>query len=68
MCIVYISITMNDTSCVFEIIYTTITNGDTKLSIARMCDIAGVSHSGYYAWVKAIPFREAQEAQDKQWS
>lgn len=57
---------MNDSSCVFEIIYTTINNGDTKLSVARMCDIAGVSRSGYYAWVKAIPFREAQEIQDKQ--
>ena len=56
---------MNDSSCVFEIIYTAITSGDTKLSVVRMCDIAGVSRSGYYAWVKAIPFREAQEAQDK---
>ena len=57
---------MNNSSCVFEIIYNSITNGDTKLSVSRMCEIAGVSRSGYYAWVAAAPIRERQKKQDRE--
>ena len=35
------------------------------LSVSEMCSTAGVSRSGYYAWVKAAPVREAQEEQDR---
>lgn len=56
---------MNDSSCVFGVIYKSVTNGDTKLSVSRMCEIAGVSRSGYYAWVAAAPVRERQEEQDR---
>ena len=49
---------MNDSSCVFEVIYNAVTNGTSKLSVSRMCETAGVSRSGYYAWVSAAPIRE----------
>lgn len=56
---------MNDTSCVFEIIHQTIQQSDNLLSVSRLCKTAGVSRSGYYAWVKAAPLREAREEQDR---
>ena len=56
---------MNDTSCVFEVIYQTIQQSDNKLSVSRLCQTAGVSRSGYYAWIAAAPLREAREKQDR---
>lgn len=56
---------MNDTSCVFEVIHQTIQQSDNRLSVSRLCETAGVSRSGYYAWVKAAPLREAREEQDR---
>ena len=56
---------MNDSSCVFEIIYNTIQNNGNPFSVKELCNIAGVSRSGYYAWVKAAPIREQQELQDR---
>ena len=56
---------MNDSSCVFEIIFNTVSNSNNKLSVKSLCEIAGVSRSGYYAWVKAAPAREQQELQDQ---
>lgn len=57
---------MNNSSCVFEIIYNTMQSGDGLLSIKNLCQIAGVSRSGYYAWVNAAPIREKQELQDRE--
>lgn len=56
---------MNDSSCVFEVIYNTLQISSNSLSVSYLCSIAGVSRSGYYAWVKASPIREAQEEQDR---
>lgn len=56
---------MNDSSCVFEIIYNTIQNTNNRFTVKELCNIAGVSRSGYYAWVKAAPIREQQELQDR---
>ena len=56
---------MNDSSCVFEIIHSTIQLIGNELSVRELCATAGVSRSGYYAWVKATPVREAQEHQDR---
>ncbi|MDD6715222.1 MAG: hypothetical protein PUF49_02435 [Firmicutes bacterium] len=50
---------MNDSSCVFEIIYNTLQISNNSLFVSYQCSIAGVSRSGYYAWVKAAPIREA---------
>ena len=56
---------MHDSSCVFEIIQQVqMTSG--SLSVKELCQIAGVSRSGYYAWLKAAPVREQQEEQDRE--
>ena len=51
---------MNQSSCVFEIIDKTLKNSNNRLSVSSLCKIAGVSRSGYYAWVKAKAVRQAQ--------
>lgn len=56
---------MHDSSRVFEIIHQTRLCSD-ALSVKELCRIAGVSRSGYYAWMKAVPIREQQEQQDQQ--
>lgn len=56
---------MNDTSCAFEVIYQTVRQSDNRLSVKRLCETAGVSRSGYYAWLNAAPLREAREEQDQ---
>ena len=56
---------MNDTSCIFEIIYLTLQSSANTLSVTKLCEIAEVSRSGYYAWVKAAPIREQKEEADR---
>ena len=56
---------MHETSCVFEVINRTILASTNSLSIKDLCKTAGVSRSGYYAWLKAAPLREATEEQDR---
>lgn len=56
---------MNESSCVFETIERTINSSDNRLSVKQLCQIAGISRSGYYAWVKAAPIRETAEEQDR---
>lgn len=56
---------MNDTSCLFELIEQTHADSHNKLSVSDLCAIAGVSRSGYYAWLKAAPTRAAKEEQDR---
>lgn len=57
---------MNESSCVFEVISQTVSSAESSLSVAELCKIAGVSRSGYYAWLKAAPVRELREEQDRQ--
>jgi transposase InsO family protein len=56
---------MKDSSCVFEIIHNTLQQSSNSLSVKTLCEMAGVSRSGYYAWVNAAPSRELQEQQDR---
>lgn len=56
---------MGESGCKFEIIYETLNQKDNALSVAMMCDIAGVSRSGYYRWVNAEEKRNEKEEQDK---
>lgn len=56
---------MEDSSRTFEIIYSAVNSAENSLPVSRMCEIAGVSRSGYYAWIKAAPAREKQELQDR---
>lgn len=55
---------MHNSSCVFEIIQQAQLSS-CSLSVKELCSIAGVSRSGYYAWLKAAPIREQQEEQDR---
>lgn len=56
---------MNDSSCVFEIIYNTLQQSHNTMSVKTLCKMAGVSRSGYYAWVKAAPARGLKEQQNR---
>ncbi len=49
----------------FAIIYEAIKQDDNLLNISYMCEIAGVSRSGFYAWMAAAPAREEREANDQ---
>ena len=49
----------------FALIYNAIKNDDNVLSISYMCRIAGVSRSGFYAWMDAIPARQKREDRDQ---
>lgn len=56
---------MHDSSRIFEIIEQTRKSSAGMISAKELCQIAGVSRSGYYAWLKAAPIREQQEEQDR---
>lgn len=56
---------MEDSSCKFEIIHDMVSKEDNTLSVSMLCDIAGVSRSGYYRWVKAEQKRNEQEQADR---
>ena len=49
----------------YEIIHAAIHKDNNLLSISRLCEIAGVSRSGYYAWLDAAPLREEREDADR---
>ena len=49
----------------FEIIHETIQKSNNQLSVKMLCEIAGVSRSGYYNWVKAANKRIEKELQDR---
>lgn len=56
---------MGSAAPLFEIIYQTVQESGNDLSVEVLCDMAGVSRSGYYAWVAAIPDREHREVEDR---
>ena len=58
-------ILMGKPSCIYEIIYETLQKNGNRLSVLTLCELAGVSRSGYYAWIRAEPRREARENADR---
>lgn len=56
---------MGKPSCIYEIIYETLQKSGNRLSVLTLCELAGVSRSGYYAWIKAEPRRKARESADR---
>jgi len=49
----------------YEIISNAVSKDNNLLSISTLCEIAGVSRSGYYAWIDASPYRDQCEQQDR---
>ena len=50
----------------FEVIRKTMDESDNQLSVSMLCEIAGVSRSGYYRWVNAAEVREEREKKDRE--
>lgn len=48
----------------YGIIYEAVKQDNNVLNISVLCQIAGVSRSGYYNWVESAPYRQACEEQD----
>ena len=53
------------TSSKFEIIHNATCRDNNVLSIAKMCELAKVSRSGYYEWLAAEPCRQKHEESDR---
>lgn len=49
----------------FALIREAIQQDNNRLSVSLLCEIAGVSRSGYYSWVKQEPARQAREEADR---
>lgn len=49
----------------FRLIQEAISQNNNVLSVSCLCRIAGVSRSGFYAWMEAAPVREKREDQDQ---
>ena len=52
-------------SAKYEIIHNIMECEGNLLKIRQLCETAGVSRSGYYAWLKAEPLRRERDAQDR---
>ena len=50
----------------FEVIHNTLQEADNQLSVSMLCDIAGVSRSGYYRWANAADVRKEKEIKDRE--
>ena len=56
---------METSSCKFEIIHEVMSQENNRLSVSMLCEIAGVSRSGYYKWIKSEERRQKQEEKDR---
>ena len=54
------------TSEIFQIIDSTLDSNDNKLSVSMLCNIAGVSRSGYYNWRNNEEIRYLKEIKDEE--
>ena len=56
---------LEDPAVKFNTIHTILQDEENLVDINTLCEIAGVSRSGYYRWVKASETRELHELQDR---
>ena len=56
---------MGTPGCKFEIIHDTLDMSENQLSVSELCQIAGVSRSGYYNWLASANKRSEKETQDR---
>jgi len=52
-------------SAKYEIVYEMVNQDGNLMNVKQLCEIAGVSRSGYYAWLKAEPTRLERETRDR---
>ncbi len=57
---------MEKSSYKFEIIKNVLKDNNNLLSVSQLCEMAGVSRSGYYRWVKAEDVRKQREEHDQE--
>lgn len=56
---------LDSPSAKYQLIYDTVHKENNVLMVTELCKLAGVSRSGYYRWVSAIPAREIRENRDR---
>lgn len=56
---------MERTGFRFELIRSALAEKDNVLTVTELCDMAGVSRSGYYGWLKAERIRQEREERDQ---
>ena len=56
---------MEDSSFKFSVIRDTLSEDRNVLTVTELCDIAGVSRSGYYGWLRAEETRRKREERDR---
>ena len=56
---------MEDSSFKFSVIRDTLSKERNVLTVTELCDIAGVSRSGYYGWLRAEETRRKREEHDR---
>lgn len=56
---------MDSSSSKFAIIQEVLSSEDNVLSVTTLCEIAGVSRSGYYNWLSSTAVRKQREANDR---
>ncbi|MGX8715927.1 MAG: IS3 family transposase [Lachnospiraceae bacterium] len=56
---------LEDPAIKFNTIHTILQDAENLVDVNTLCEIAGVSRSGYYRWVKAAESRERHELQDR---
>lgn len=56
---------MEDSSFKFSVIRDTLSEERNVLTVTELCDIAGVSRSGYYGWLRAEDTRRKREEDDR---
>lgn len=56
---------MDKPSAKYEVIYAIVSQDGNLQNVKELCDIAGVSRSGYYNWIKSADKRAEKEAKDK---
>ena len=49
----------------YEIVHEMVNRDSNLMNVKQLCEISGVSRSGYYAWLKAEPTRRGREARDR---
>lgn len=57
---------MGTPSVKYEIIYEAVSQKNSQVTVKELCEIAGVSRSGYYRWLDAADSRKAREEQDRE--